>query len=76
MTTRDFAYWLQGFFEVSNTAAMTEEQVKVVKNHLNLVFKHDIDPSFGLTKEEEKIAQNIHDGINPWGLRPDELVRC
>ena len=54
MTTRDFAYWLQGFFEIHGKDEMTPEQIKIVKNHLNLVFKHDIDPSFGLTKEQEK----------------------
>lgn len=45
MTSRDFAYWLQGFFELSGTNQLTPEQVVLIKAHLNLVFIHEIDPS-------------------------------
>lgn len=41
MTTRDFAYWLQGFFEISNTNKLTPNQVQEIKNHLQLVFKKE-----------------------------------
>ena len=47
MTSRDFAYWLQGFFELTDSDTVTLEQVKMIKNHLNMVFHHDIDKSFG-----------------------------
>ena len=69
MTSRDFAYWLQGFFEVSNAETMTKEQMKVVKRHLNLVFKHEIDPGMGDEKHQEEL-NNIHGGKN------DVLLRC
>lgn len=39
MTSRDFAYWLQGFFEISKANEITAEQTVMIKNHLNLVFK-------------------------------------
>ena len=37
MTTEQFTYWLQGFAEINNTAP-TEEQWKIIKDHLQLVF--------------------------------------
>lgn len=48
MTSRDFCYWLQGFFELANPpGALNATQVVLVQNHLALVFKHEIDPSAG-----------------------------
>jgi hypothetical protein len=48
MTGRDFCYWLQGHFELSPPgAALTAEQTDMVRRHLALVFKHEIDPSYG-----------------------------
>lgn len=64
MTSRDFAYWLQGFFEISGSNVIDVGQVELIKNHLNLVFKHEIDPSLnvGKTGEEVKELQDVHDG--------------
>ena len=44
MNTIDFCYWLQGHFEISESKSLTEAQTNIIKNHLNLVFKHEIDP--------------------------------
>lgn len=41
MTSRDFCFWLQGFFEISNNTEVTKEQVEIIKGHLGLVFKHE-----------------------------------
>lgn len=60
MTSRDFAYWLQGFFEISGSSELSKDQVEMVKKHLNMVFYHDIDKGFG---EDLKPLQDIHDGI-------------
>lgn len=38
MSTQDFCYWLQGYFEISGEECLTKEQVKIVKDHLKLVF--------------------------------------
>lgn len=61
MTSRDFAFWLQGFFEISGPDALTmnAEQVTMVKKHLNLVFAHEIDPSMGGEQEQNKLNK-IH----------------
>ena len=37
MSPENFAYWLNGFFEISGSKALTEEQVQVLKDHLKLV---------------------------------------
>jgi hypothetical protein len=60
MTTRDFAFWLQGFFEITDAKSITEEQTTMIKNHLKLVFHHDIDPSFSSDTKEQAIMNEIH----------------
>jgi hypothetical protein len=66
MTSKDFAYWLQGFFELSDAnTPLTEKQVQTIKNHLKLVFLHEIDPSYSDNKIVQQIFQNIHDGKQP-----------
>ena len=68
MTSRDFAYWLQGFFEIYEPQTINKQQVEIIRNHLNLVFKHEIDPSLneGKTKVEVQELQDIHDGKLDW----------
>lgn len=62
MTSRDFCYWLQGFFEVSEVKTMNEKQVAQVKNHLELAFKHEIDPSMGDEKHQKELNKVHHSG--------------
>lgn len=61
MTSRDFAFWLQGFFEITGADSLTmnAEQVAMVKKHLALVFIHEIDPSMGGKDHQEKL-NDIH----------------
>ena len=67
MTSRDFCFWLQGFFEISDKDSVIEKctlttgQIEAIRNHLNLVFKHEIDPAMG-TPEVQNVLQEIHDG--------------
>ncbi len=91
MTARDFAYWLQGYFEL-NAAADREtssagdrrvtrpipaEVVRVIENHLALVFKHDID-----APDPTGVLQATHDGTTapvrpgPGGGSTGTLYRC
>jgi len=56
-----------GFFELSENKTLDEKQVNMIKSHLALVFKHEIDPSMG--DEQHQIAlNNIHGG--------DKKLRC
>lgn len=44
MKSRDFAFWLQGFFELGGgVEGLSSQQVAMVKQHLGLVFQHDPD---------------------------------
>ena len=61
MTTTNFAYWLQGFFEIANPEEITEEQLKMIKSHLSLVFRDDIDPKMG-SKEHREFLSKVHQG--------------
>jgi hypothetical protein len=66
MTSRDFCYWLQGYIEIQSartapSLAMTEDQVKTISSHLNLVFVHEIDPSNVALGVPAQVAQSIHD---------------
>jgi len=83
MTSRDFCYWLQGFFELRQapeakdepTIPLNSQQADLIRRHLALVFKHEIDPSMGDKKHQEKLNQ-IHTGTAS-GLPPgDVMVRC
>ena len=75
MYSQDFAYWLQGYFEISGAKELNEEQIEVIKNHLNLVFKHEIDPKH---EGDPAVLSNIHDGKPPWSPHPggDPTIRC
>lgn len=61
MTSRDFCYWLQGFFELSKYLEVDKDQMESIKKHLDMVFVHEIDPSFPNQKELNKIHNNSED---------------
>jgi hypothetical protein len=71
MTSRDFCYWLQGFFELAHSGPVPPEpqsryhlydyQVDMIRNHLAMVFKHEIDPSMGSAIHRDQLQQ-IHHG--------------
>lgn len=42
MTSRDFCFWLQGLFEVGDPKTLDERQVALLRQHLRLVFEHEI----------------------------------
>ena len=39
MNETEFCYWLNGYFEISGATELDPEQVKMVKEHLALVFE-------------------------------------
>lgn len=68
MTSRDFCFWLQGFFEVAEPDLIEADQAKIIKQHLALVFKHEIDPSMGDQKHQDEL-NDIHSPSN----KPDKF---
>ncbi len=77
MTSRDFCYWLQGFFEIRDAndippdGALSSGQIRVLRNHLNMVFKHEIDPSHGDAAHQEELAK-AHEGKSSSASSPPE----
>ena len=73
MTSRDFAFWLQGYLELSDggrKSPLSGAQVETVARHLALVFIHEIDPSLKAANARlEEMKQKIHDGALD-GLNP------
>lgn len=76
MTSREFCYWLQGYFELNSPSAyrvaLSADQVELVQKHLSLVFKHEIDPSYPKSEELNK----IHDGVSHITKTDEPRPRC
>jgi len=77
MTSRDFAYWLQGFFEIQQPDSLDKEKIDMIQKHLNLVFVHEIDPSMGNKAEQGKL-NSIHNTSSKLGqkLPGGAIARC
>ncbi len=76
MTSRDFCYWLQGFFEIQAPLRMDETQLAAVKRHLAMVFIHEIDPSM---PDPSGKLQETHQPPKPAGEWPpsgEPVYRC
>lgn len=41
MTPLSFVYWLQGFLELSSPNSISQEQVKIIEEHIALVLKKE-----------------------------------
>lgn len=65
MKPEEFCYWLQGYFELSEEhASLTPKQLETIKNHLNLVFVHFIDPKASSHIADPQAAKQYQDGLN------------
>jgi hypothetical protein len=77
MKSVEFCYWLQGLFEVAEPTALNEKQTDLIKRHLNLVFVHEIDPSY--PAEQQDKLNDVHSGekLKLGGKTPDgRIMRC
>lgn len=43
MTPEQFCYWLNGHFDLNGNNVLSAEQVKVIREHLALVFNQKVD---------------------------------
>lgn len=60
MTSRDFCYWLQGYFEIAGEGGgLTVKQADAVRSHLAMVFVHEIDPEAD-AKTGKGILDHLH----------------
>lgn len=66
MKSESFVYWLQGFFEISEATTLNEKQIQIIKNHLNMVFVHDIDPKLGSEDHLDRLMETHNDHFDPY----------
>jgi len=65
MEFEDFCYWLQGHFEMNPSDVLSESQIKMIREHLSLVF-NKVTPDLDLTEATlpDALLSDIHLGIN------------
>lgn len=77
MKSRDFAFWLQGFFELDDAESkeLSAKQVAVIKQHLSLVFQHDPEIA---AKAHPPIPTALTQGGGPYSHPADtsKLLIC
>ena len=66
MTPEQFCYWLNGFFDLTDSKELNEEQVKVLRSHLDLIFNKQAS---GIG--EKKYSKDIFD--LPESLKPKPM---
>lgn len=79
MTSRDFAYWLQGYFEIAKPVTIHKEEVEMIQKHLSMVFVHEIDPLFGEDNAKLNVIHNSSiktEGNLHIGNTIEPLYRC
>ena len=74
LSSQNFCFWLQGYFEIAGRGkfGLNERQVELLQKHLNLVFKHEIDPAMGDTEHQEEL-NDIHSSSL---TSSDPQIRC
>jgi hypothetical protein len=74
MKAESFVYWLQGMFELCEPKALDERQTALIRQHLALVFRHEIDPAMGDEKHQAELDKIHGQGmsVNPHGV----VMRC
>lgn len=72
MKARDFCFWLQGYFELNGPKTIDEKETELIRRHLALVFKHEIDPAMG-NDEHQQMLNHLHGNPVPPG---EPVMRC
>lgn len=72
MKSVEFCYWLQGLFELGDPVTLDKDQLKLVRKHLNMVFVHEIDPSY--PAEQQGKLNSLHGTFPLHGGEPG--ARC
>lgn len=71
MTSTNFAYFMQGYFELEDPKTISPEKLAQIKGHLQLVFRDEIDPSHGNAEMQNKLNE-----AHNKGFPKDERARC
>lgn len=63
MTSTNFIYFLQGFMEITDPETISEKDLQMIKGHLSLAFRDDIDPSMGDFEHQAELHA-AHEGMD------------
>lgn len=75
MKSVEFCYWLQGMFELDDPKTFNAKQTELIKKHLHMVFKHEIDPSYPDAKKLDRIhGKKVTKTPSPFD--GNRLIRC
>jgi hypothetical protein len=69
MTPENFCYWLQGLLEIGDPSELDSEQVEIIKEHLNLVFKKETKVAKPTLSDWLKTDSPVNDRFIP-KMRP------
>jgi len=75
MTSTTFIYFLQGYLEVANPKTISEKEFKLIKGHLQLAFRDDIDKSYGDKEHQAKLTA-AHKGLSEPIFNENPEVPC
>lgn len=65
MQELNFCYWLQGYFELTDSKELDSNQVDIIKDHLKLVFnKVTPDRSIGYQPVDPSFIKRGYDPLN------------
>ena len=74
MKASEFCYWLQGYIEIGHNQmhkqGLNYDQTEIIKKHLSLVFKHELDHLHGTPEHQAELQQLHNAGLD------GELFRC
>lgn len=70
MDAQEFTYWLQGFFEISDTDKVSPKQVRIIKDHLKLVFDKQTPDRSDDLNEPNITGPNIQPFSVPYDNQP------
>jgi quinol-cytochrome oxidoreductase complex cytochrome b subunit len=76
MTSNDFCNWLKGYLDLTENTAMTSKQLEMVKRHLAMVFKYEIDPSYGNDEVQQKLNKIHNEPFNEYDPFDEVLIKC
>lgn len=76
MTSREFIYWLQGLFELGEPSSLNEQQTELIKRHLAMVFRHEIDPSYPEDQQSDLYELHNHGNDNHGHCHHDIPLTC
>ena len=62
MTSTNFIYFLQGYMELTDPETISEKDLEMIKGHLKLAFRDDIDPSMGNYEHQMELSA-AHEGM-------------